>query len=269
MPERVGQQLVQQVRHLRRAVDQQPSVVVDRGRRGVRLHRRDGDALVDVTAANDHVGVAEQVGVDRIGGAERDVVAVRLEQDRRVVGQRLFRRHRGRQRLVVDDHHVGGVLGLRDGVGEHGDDRLADEPNSIGRQRWPGEVVVDGDHALERGEAEVGGGPHGDDAGCIFGCDPCRSPVMTRVGHLGADEHQLQLVAQIEVADVFGGAEQQLGVFRAQDSGAENRTSHSRTLPGHTYSYRLMEITASDVVLGSNRRQRRRRRRRCPPTAPG
>ena len=51
--ERAGQQVVQEVRHLRRAVDEQPTVVVDRRRGAVRLHRRDGDSLVDVATADD------------------------------------------------------------------------------------------------------------------------------------------------------------------------------------------------------------------------
>ena len=74
--------------------------------------------------------------------------------------------------------------------------------------------------------------------------------VIDGVSHFGADEHHVQLPAQVEVADVLGSAEQKLGVFRAQHTGAKNRTSHSRTLPGNV-SYRLMEITAGEVVLGS------------------
>ena len=70
------------------------------------------------------------------------------------------------------------------------------------------------------------------------------------MSHFGANEHHLQLSAQVEVTDVIGGAEQELGVFRAQDARAKNRTSHSRTLPGNV-SYRLMEFTAGEVVLGS------------------
>ena len=70
------------------------------------------------------------------------------------------------------------------------------------------------------------------------------------VGHFGAYEHHRKLPAEVEVANVFGSAEQKLGVFRAQNARAKNRTSHSRTLPGNV-SYRLMEITAGEVVLGS------------------
>ena len=46
------------------------------------------------------------------------------------------------------------------------------------------------------------------------------------MGHLGADEHGVDLVVEVEVADVLGGAEQQLGVFSAEHAGAKDRTSH-------------------------------------------
>ena len=71
------------MRHLRRAVHQQPAVVGGHRRGGVRLHRSDRDALVDVAAADDDVGIAEDVGVHRVGGGHGHVVAVRVEQQRR------------------------------------------------------------------------------------------------------------------------------------------------------------------------------------------
>ena len=162
-PSARGQQVVQEVRHLRGAVDEQASVVGDRRRCAVRLHRRDCDALVDVPATHDHVGVAEQTVVDRIGGTDRDVVAVCLEQHRRVDLERGFRGHDCRQHLVVDDHHVGCVFGLHRGFGDHRDDRVADEAHAVSRQRWAGEVVVHGDHALERADPEVCGSQNGND----------------------------------------------------------------------------------------------------------
>ena len=103
--------------------------------------------------------------VDRVGGRHRDVVAVPLEQQRCVELERRLRGHSGRQWVVVDDHQVGGVLGLHDGFGEHRHDGLADESHTVDRQRWASEVVVDGGHALERRDAQVGGGQHGDDTG--------------------------------------------------------------------------------------------------------
>ena len=146
---------MKEMRHLCGPVHDQPPVVADRRGRAVGLHRRDGHALVDVAAANDDIGIAEQVGVHRVGGRHRHVVAVDFEQHRRVELECLFGRHCGRQRLVVDDHHVGGVLGLHDRLGEHGHDRFADEAHAIDRQRRPSEVVVDRGHALERGETQT------------------------------------------------------------------------------------------------------------------
>ena len=108
--------------------------------------------------------------VDRVGGRDRDVVAVDLEQQWRVELECLFGGDGRRQRLVVDDHHVGGVLGLHDRLGEHRDDGLADEAHPVDRQRRASEVVVDRGHALERGEADVGGSEHGDDTRCVTCC---------------------------------------------------------------------------------------------------
>ena len=90
--ERPRHQTVQEVRHLRRAVDEQASVVGDCRCGAVRLHRSDCNPLVDVAATHDHVGVAERSVVDRIDVGERDVVAVCFEQHGRVLGQRLLGR---------------------------------------------------------------------------------------------------------------------------------------------------------------------------------
>ena len=95
-PSARGQQHLHQVRHLRGSVDEQPTIVVDGGRGGVWFHRCNRDPLVDVAAAHDDVGVAEQVCVDRVDGADGDVVAVCLEQDRCILCQRILRGHGGR-----------------------------------------------------------------------------------------------------------------------------------------------------------------------------
>ena len=87
--ERASQELVQQVWHLCGAVHDQSPVVVDLGCGAVRLHRRHCDPLIDVAATHDHVGIAEQVFVDRVRGADGDVVAMRLEQQRRAVERAL------------------------------------------------------------------------------------------------------------------------------------------------------------------------------------
>ena len=60
-----------------------------------------------------------------------------VELERRALGQRGLRVDHGRQRLVVDDHGVRGVLGLGDRLGHHGDDRFTDEADLAVGQRRP------------------------------------------------------------------------------------------------------------------------------------
>ena len=43
-----------------------------------------------------------------------------------------------RQRVVVDEHQLGGVDRGRLCLGDDGDDRLADEPHTIGGEERPG-----------------------------------------------------------------------------------------------------------------------------------
>ena len=132
--ERDGEQLAQEVRHLRRAVDDQPAVVAGRGGRRVRLHRRHGHALVHVAATHDDVGVGEDVGV-RPGRSTR---ARRCSpwasnSDRRAVGERVLGIDDDGQRVVVDHDGVGRVTACGRRLGDDGDDRLADEAHAVRR----------------------------------------------------------------------------------------------------------------------------------------
>ena len=42
------------------------------------------------------------------------------------------------------------------------------------------------------------------------------------MSHLGAYEDEVQLVAQVEIADVLRSSEEQLGIFRAQHTCSKN-----------------------------------------------
>ena len=75
----------------------------------------------------------------------------------------------------------------------------------------------------------LGAGEHGDDT--------WRAASRRRVdrgdqsvSHLRTDEDHVERIVEVEVADVFRGAEQQLGIFSAQHTCTENRTSHGGTL---------------------------------------
>jgi hypothetical protein len=233
--ERAAQQPVQHVWHLGAAVDDQPAVVGHVRRRAVRLHRGDGHALVDVAAAHDHIGVVEDAGQHRVGGGHRHVVAVFVEDHRRVGAERVLGTHHRVERFVVDDHRVGSVLGLHGGLGHHGDDRLADEAHLVGGQRWTGEVVVHLGHAVHRLQRQVGRRVHADHtrhADRLAGVDVDDAGVR----HLGAHEHHVQRTFERssrrrQIVDVADRTEQQLGVLRSQHTCPQDRSSHAGNLP--------------------------------------
>ena len=87
-------------------------------------------------------------------------------------------------------------------LGEHDGDRLADEADPIVGERRPGEVGVDLDEAVVRRDAEVGGGPHGDDAGHRRRRRSTWIDADRAVGDLGADEHGVQRSLERQVGEV-------------------------------------------------------------------
>ena len=99
-----------------------------------------------------------------------EVGAELVELDRRALGQRGLRVDHGRQGLVVDEHDLGGVLGLGHRLGHDGDDRFAHEADLAVGQRRPRAGRVEG-HAegVEGRQVEVGVGEGGDDAGEALG----------------------------------------------------------------------------------------------------
>ena len=99
-------------------------------------------------------------------GAEADVRTVLGEQQRRVGRQRVERVRDGRQRVVVDDDALGGVDGLRAGLGHDGGDDVADESHLVGREHGPVQRLGHHRELLQRRETEVvaTGVVHGDDA---------------------------------------------------------------------------------------------------------
>ena len=92
--EHAGQLAVDVVRELVRRPHGEPSVRPGSGGEAVRLHRRHGDALVDVAAAHHDVGDGVEVdrGVGRFG--DGDVVAAVGEQHGRIVSRARLRHRR-------------------------------------------------------------------------------------------------------------------------------------------------------------------------------
>ena len=83
------------------------------------------------------MGGARKRCIGRLGvadlGVDHDIRQVVVEP-RRVCFDRRRRVDHGRQRLIVDDHFLGGILRRRDRLGDDEGDRGADVANAIGRQ---------------------------------------------------------------------------------------------------------------------------------------
>ncbi len=89
-------------------------------------------------------------------------------QQRRAGGQRLLGVRDGAERLVGDVDRLQRVLGDVAALGQHRDDRLADEAHDVARQRMLGGGVI-ALHARGRAHrlddpVEIGRGQHRDDA---------------------------------------------------------------------------------------------------------
>ena len=100
----------------------------------------------------DDVGALEHGGVVAEVERERDVGAVLVEEHRRAVEHGGLGVDDDGQRVVVDDHGLGGVDGLRAGLGDHRGHDVADEAHHALGQRRPVEHRRQHDEALDVGE---------------------------------------------------------------------------------------------------------------------
>ena len=218
----LGELGVQPVRHLRRRPHAQPTVRRGSGRAAVRLHRGDGHPLVDVPAADDDVGDRVEVDDRSVGDDHRLVRSVVGEDQRGVVVEGGLGIDDRWQRVDLGPHRARRVLALLVGLGEDDRDRLADEADPIDGERRPGEVVVDLHEPVVRRDAELGRGPHRDDAR-----HPRRVLDVDRpdraVGDARPDEDGLHGAFELEVGDVLPLAREQSRILGAQHPRAEHR----------------------------------------------
>ena len=252
---------LQAVRHLRRGVEREPTVVAGDGGAAVRLHRHHGHALVDVAAAHDDVAAASR----STRSASVTTSAWFEPWSGKITGASSASASSGSmiagERLVVGPHGGGGVGGRGRRVSAR--TTAIASPTKRTRvvgQRRPGEVGVDGDEAVVRRDAEVGGGEHGDDAGHRRRRRRCgrrragRGPTSERANTA------CSLPGQVEVVEVPGRTGEQRGVLGAQHPCPEDRASHRGNLP----------VAASARPAGDRRAVRSRtsaprpRRRRRP-----
>ena len=92
--------------------------------------------------------------------------------------------HRG-QRLDVERHRFGGVLGLRDGFGDHAGDRIADVTHLVAGERRPRRIADR--RAVAALERQVAFEPA--IAGKIGGGETASTPGMA-LAAVGVDRHE-------------------------------------------------------------------------------
>ncbi len=149
------------------------------------------------------------------------------EQQRRVGSEPGGGRHHDGQRVVVDDHLLGGVVGLRLRLGDDGGDDVTDEAHAFAGEDRAVEVGRHHREALHRRHPEVVAGVvHRDDARHRFGvADVDRGD--RAVGDRRADERHVQHARLDEVVDVLAVAGEQRRILQSQHLVAQDRTSTS------------------------------------------
>ncbi len=195
------------------------------------LHRHRNEPLLHVPFLDRVRGVRERV-VDglRIGHQRPRVGRVRAEVvvDDDTIGERILELDDRGQRVVVDDHFVGGVARFVRAVRDDDCHRVADVAGLVDRDRAVvGVLDVVGDRPRQRHRLgpvvdEVGAGEHRDDAGHRgrgLGVDRADAGVRVRAAH----DLEVQRARDVEVGDVLRFAGEERRVFLAQHSAAHDR----------------------------------------------
>ncbi len=207
------------------------ATVDPRGRRATDLERARGDALVEEAARDDDLAILEVlVGVGVLGHTERRRVEHCVRSG--VVVDQCFGRHRRfdvdqrREEVDVDEHHLGGVGGLRKCLRDDRNHGFADEADLVaGEQRARHGGVEVGRHRLER---ERFGGEDADDARHVLGpVDVDRQDRAVSDGRAGV--HDMEGAGQqflVEVVDVHAAGGEELGVLLALYSGPQDAAGH-------------------------------------------
>jgi hypothetical protein len=188
----------------------------------VRLDRRGAELREPEPLADDDLGFRERtvgLAVHEPAGI-REVGAQRLVQDRRAVFERALGIHHGGQRLVVDLHQLGRVLGEVAIARDDDRDRFAHEPRLVGG----GAVVMDGpghaDRERLRALRDIGARHDAHDAGRLErrrDVVPADASVRVRRAH----DRDVVRVADGQIVDVRAAARQQSRVLDAGDGLAD------------------------------------------------
>ena len=209
---------------------------------GARLHRIRHQPVVDELELGDVLGVLER-GIGRVGVADVPVVdrvvRRRFVNERRALGGGLGGIDDRGQHLVIDHHLLGRVLGLRQRIGDHDGDRVADVIGLAGgdrrvrrhlhrravlRQHGPA-----ADQIAELVLGELRAGEHAGDAGHAgrgLGVDVPDLGVRVR----RADEIDRGLARPADVVGVVAFAGDEAMVFLAAHWGADTGRTHGSFL---------------------------------------
>ncbi len=204
---------------------------VDPGRGGgAGLHRAGRDALVDDALAHHDVAALEELVAAEAGhaegrGVEHHVAPGALVDERRA-GRGLLHVDEHVERLVVDDHGLGGVGPLGAVVGDDRGDGLADVAHLVAGQHGPG------DHRVEGGgrglEPQAGGGVDRHDPRHGFGVGGVDAG-DDGVGHGRADVGDVESTLEqrlVQVGEVDGAGRQELRILATQHAVAEDASGH-------------------------------------------
>ena len=227
---------------------------------GARLDGVGDDAVVDQVDRDD-VGRPGELGV---GGrrvaqvpVEADVAGGLVPHQGRAVGDGVVQVRDGRQRVVVDLDELGRVLGLRLGLGDDHDDRIADVPHLALRQ---GRVRrLDHDRAVlvldlpAAGDAAQPVGGHvvaGQDGEHARRRERAAEASIDRIAAWAygrADEHGPGLPRQHDVVGVAPLAEEEAAVLLAGDGSAHALAG--RSLGTSPHRLRRRQHGLDDVVV--------------------
>ncbi len=232
----------QPVRVLRGAVER-IAIAAEVPNGAARLDRIGSDAIVLEPQRDDVLGLGEG-GVGRRRVAERDgdgAVAVRavVPDLRRARFERVLHADHRRQRLVVDDHALGGVARLCLGLRHHERDTVADAAHAIREQHRPHGAETLGAapvfrHEMRRDAADsvrdrIGAGQHQQHAPRR----PRRRDIDVPDRGMGVRRQHRDAVAlprQLHVADIGAAAGEKALVLHPPHGLADAESSH-RSLP--------------------------------------
>ncbi len=225
--EQGGKSVAQRVGSLGRRPELQSTIALGLDDDAVRLHRDRRHPGIREPPTHHDLCIGQRGAVASEGHVHGDVAAVLREQQRRV-GRGCENRvvHR-RQRVVVDDDHLGRVHRLGAGPGDHHRDRLTDVTHGVLRGQLACEDVRDGHDGRERRKAEIGVRVDAHDARHVLRLG-CVDTLDAGVRDRRADEDGVQQTGDRQVVEVAGLPGKDPRILDPADGGPDERMRSGR-----------------------------------------